>query len=103
MMHSSTPRPGRYGSFGGQFVAPVLLPVLDRLEAAFNAAWADPAFRRSFEDLLTRVVGAPAPIVDTTTRAHPQVGGRRHPNSPSTAATMPIRRSASACSRRGWG
>ena len=76
MMHSSTPRPGRYGSFGGQFVAPVLLPVLDTLEAAFNEAWADPAFRRSFEDLLTRFVGRPTPIFETTTLANVNGGAR---------------------------
>ncbi|ODT50943.1 tryptophan synthase subunit beta [Devosia sp. 63-57] len=55
-------RPGRYGSFGGQFVAPVLLPVLDRLEAAFEEAWADRGFRAEFERLLHSFVGRPTPI-----------------------------------------
>lgn len=76
MMNAGAQRPGRYGSFGGQFVAPVLLPVLDRLEAAFNEAWADPGFRRSFEDLLARFVGRPTPIFETTTLASINGGAR---------------------------
>ena len=69
-------KPGRYGRFGGHFVAPVLLPVLDRLEAAFDEAWADPSFRRGFEDLLVRFVGRPTPIFETTTFASANGGAR---------------------------
>lgn len=69
-------RPGRYGRFGGQFVAPVLLPVLDRLEASFNAAWEDPGFRRTFEDLLGRFVGRPTPIFETIALASVNGGAR---------------------------
>jgi tryptophan synthase beta chain len=76
MMNASEQRRGRYGSFGGQFVAPVLLPVLDRLEAAFEEAWADPSFRRSFEDLLVRFVGRPTPIFETTALASDNGGAR---------------------------
>lgn len=75
-MIAARPRPGRYGSFGGQFVAPVLLPVLDRLEAAFDEAWTDPSFRRDFEDLLVRFVGRPTPIFETTTLASVNGGAR---------------------------
>jgi tryptophan synthase beta chain len=75
-MTEARSRPGRYGRFGGQFVAPVLLPVLDRLEAAFDEAWADPAFRRTFEDLLSRFVGRPTPIFETTTLAFVNGGAR---------------------------
>jgi tryptophan synthase beta chain len=67
MLDTPAPRRGRYGSFGGQFVAPVLLPVLDRLEKAFDEALADPSFHRRFEDLLARFVGRPTPIFETTT------------------------------------
>lgn len=55
-------RRGRYGAFGGQFVAPILLPALDRLESAFEAAWADHTFRAELDDLLHRFVGRPTPI-----------------------------------------
>jgi tryptophan synthase beta chain len=75
-MSATRQRPGRYGGFGGQFVAPVLLPVLDRLEAAFDEAWSDPAFRRGFEDLLARFVGRPTPIFETTTLASANGGAR---------------------------
>ncbi|MDR3372884.1 MAG: tryptophan synthase subunit beta [Ancalomicrobiaceae bacterium] len=56
---------GRFGTFGGQFVAPVLLPVLDRLDEAFAAAWADPAFHFDLETLMHRFVGRPTPIFET--------------------------------------
>ncbi len=69
-------RPGRYGTFGGQYVAPVLLPVLDRLEAAFEAAWVDPAFHASFDDLLHSFVGRPTPISEATTLLPPGEGAR---------------------------
>lgn len=66
-------RPGRYGSFGGQFVAPVLLPVLDRLENAFRQAWSDPTFHADFNLLLNRFVGRPTPLFET--RAYPRKPG----------------------------
>lgn len=53
--------PGAPG-FGGQFVAPVLLPVLDRLEAAFNDARADPAFAGLFARYLVDHIGRPSPL-----------------------------------------
>lgn len=74
--HPTSSKPGRYGVFGGQFVAPVLLPVLDGLEAAFNEAWADGEFRRSFDELLNRFVGRPTPIFETSTFAGPSGGAR---------------------------
>lgn len=55
---------GRFGSFGGQFVAPVLLPVLDRLETAFQEAWRDAEFRETLTLLLNRYVGRPTPLFD---------------------------------------
>jgi tryptophan synthase beta chain len=69
-------KPGRYGAFGGQFVAPVLLPVLDRLEAGFNEAWADPAFHAGFDDLLQRFVGRPTPISEASRLIAPERGAR---------------------------
>jgi tryptophan synthase beta chain len=75
-MTTARQRPGRYGRFGGQFVAPVLLPVLDRLEAAFDDAWSDPSFHRELEVLLARFVGRPTPIFETTTLASVNGGAR---------------------------
>jgi len=76
MAGTARQKPGRYGRFGGQFVAPVLLPVLDRLETAFYEAWGDPVFRRTFEDLLERFVGRPTPIFETVTLASVNGGAR---------------------------
>lgn len=64
--HAITERPGRFGAFGGQFVPPALLPVLDKLERAFEAAWRDDGFRRSLDDLSHRFVGRPSPLFAAT-------------------------------------
>lgn len=61
---AAVPQRGRFGDFGGQYVAPILIPVLDRLEAAFEAAWNDAAFYHTFEDLLHRFVGRPTPLFE---------------------------------------
>lgn len=50
-------------SFGGQFVAPGLLPILDRLDQAFRDALADPDFHRTFHQLLGDHVGRPTPLM----------------------------------------
>jgi tryptophan synthase beta chain len=36
---------GRFGEFGGRFVPETLVPACQELEAAFDEAWTDPAFR----------------------------------------------------------
>lgn len=41
--------PGRFGPFGGQYVPEALVESLAELEAAHNAALADPAFWKEFE------------------------------------------------------
>jgi tryptophan synthase beta chain len=68
---SPMPRRGRFGDFGGQYVAPILIPVLDRLEESFERAWNDTAFRRTFEDLLHRFVGRPTPLFELSRLAPP--------------------------------
>jgi tryptophan synthase beta chain len=60
-------RPGRFAdatvSFGGQYVAPTLLPVLDRLETIFNEAIVDSRFVGEFKRLLSDHVGRPTPLM----------------------------------------
>lgn len=68
-------RPGRFGAFGGQFVPPAVLPVLDRLEAAFTEAWRDKAFRSELDVLLRDFVGRPTPLYEAARFAAP--GGAR--------------------------
>lgn len=64
----TTARKGRFPasaeeSFGGQYVAPGLLPILDRLEAEFTTAIADPTFTARFEELLIDNVGRPTSLM----------------------------------------
>src|SRR5580658_4298571 len=55
---------GRFGAFGGRYVPETLMPALDELEAEFNKAWADPAFRSELNRLLSEYVGRPSPLTE---------------------------------------
>jgi len=54
----------RFGAYGGRYVPETLIPALDELESAFDAAVADRAFQASLTDLLTHYVGRPSPLTD---------------------------------------
>jgi len=41
----------RFGEFGGRYVPETLIPALDELDAAFNAAMADEEFTRSVDEM----------------------------------------------------
>ncbi|MEQ1874172.1 MAG: tryptophan synthase subunit beta [Ilumatobacteraceae bacterium] len=51
---------GRFGEFGGRFVPETLVPACEELEAAFVAAWDDPAFRSELDHLLKTYAGRPS-------------------------------------------
>ncbi len=53
---------GRFGIFGGRFVAETLMPLILDLEAAYEAAKADPAFQGEMDGHLTHYVGRPSPL-----------------------------------------
>jgi tryptophan synthase beta chain len=55
---------GRFGDFGGRYVPEALVPACDELEAAFRAAWTDPAFHAELDHLLTEYGGRPSPLTD---------------------------------------
>ena len=55
---------GRFGSYGGRFVPESLVPACIELEEAWAEAWAEPAFRRRLDELLSRYVGRPTPLTD---------------------------------------
>lgn len=57
-------RSGRYGAFGGRFVPESLVPACQELEAGFESAWADPAFRSRLDGLLRDYVGRPTPVTE---------------------------------------
>jgi tryptophan synthase beta chain len=52
----------RFGAFGGRYVPETLIPALDELEAAFDAAVADPVFLRDVDSMLSSYVGRPSPL-----------------------------------------
>jgi tryptophan synthase beta chain len=53
---------GRFGAFGGRYVAETLMPLILDLEREYRAAKADPAFRSEFDWLLEHYVGRPSPL-----------------------------------------
>jgi len=55
---------GRFGEFGGRFVPESLVPACKELEAAFRAAWSDPAFHAEYEALLRDYGGRPTPVTE---------------------------------------
>ena len=55
---------GRFGAFGGQYVPETLMPAVIELEAAFDEAWKDAAFRAELDLLLRTYVGRPTPLTD---------------------------------------
>jgi tryptophan synthase beta chain len=55
---------GRFGEFGGRFVPESLVPACQELEAAFDDAWGDPAFRDEFHEILRTYGGRPTPVTE---------------------------------------
>jgi tryptophan synthase beta chain len=51
---------GRFGPFGGQYVAETLMPAIGELEAAWRAARTDHTFWAEVDDLLANYVGRPS-------------------------------------------
>jgi tryptophan synthase beta chain len=61
----------RFGVYGGQYVPETLMPALVELEAAYDAARADPEFTAEFDAMLRDYVGRPSPLT-----AAPRFGAR---------------------------
>ena len=55
---------GRFGEFGGRFVPETLVPACQELEAAFDEAWADPAFRAELTRVHTEYSGRPSILTE---------------------------------------
>ena len=53
---------GRFGIFGGRFVAETLMPLILDLEKAYAEAKTDPAFRTELDGYLKHYVGRPSPL-----------------------------------------
>src|SRR5207237_7001652 len=54
------PTRGRFGEFGGQYVAETLMPAITELEAAWRIARADAAYWAEVDDLFASYVGRPS-------------------------------------------
>ncbi len=53
---------GRFGAFGGRFVAETLMPLILEVERAYRAAQADPGFQSELDRYLRDYVGRPSPL-----------------------------------------
>ncbi|NNC38361.1 MAG: tryptophan synthase subunit beta [Acidimicrobiales bacterium] len=53
---------GRFGAFGGRFVAETLMPPILELEAAYSEARNDPNFQEEFDEFAAHYVGRPSPL-----------------------------------------
>jgi tryptophan synthase beta chain len=53
---------GRFGEFGGRYVAETLMPNVLALEQAYNEARADPSFQAELDGFATHYVGRPSPL-----------------------------------------
>jgi tryptophan synthase beta chain len=55
-------RAGRFGDYGGRYVPETLMPLVLQLEASYEAAKADLAFRAELASDLTHYAGRPSPL-----------------------------------------
>jgi tryptophan synthase beta chain len=67
---------GRYGIYGGRFVAETLMPLILELERAYEQAKSDPAFREELDSFLEHYVGRPSPLYFAE-RLSEHLGGAR--------------------------
>ncbi|SFV37908.1 tryptophan synthase beta chain [Devosia crocina] len=53
---------GRFGLYGGRFVAETLMPLILDLEREYRAAKTDPVYQAELKDLATHYTGRPSPL-----------------------------------------
>jgi len=53
---------GRFGIYGGRFVAETLMPLILELEQAYETSKDDPEFKRQMDYYLSQYVGRPSPL-----------------------------------------
>ena len=56
------PVTGRFGRYGGRYVAETLMPALEDLTTAFLHAWSDPGYHARLDTLLRDYVGRETPL-----------------------------------------
>jgi tryptophan synthase beta chain len=65
-----------YGPYGGRFVPEILIPALEELEAAYEAARTDAVFQAKLDRLLQEYAGRPTPLTPAH-RLSAALGGAR--------------------------
>ena len=53
---------GRFGEFGGMYVAETLMPILLELDESYKKIQKDKKFKRELNDLFKNYVGRPSPL-----------------------------------------
>ncbi len=61
-MNTQPKHRGRYGIYGGQYVAETLMPALRELEEVYLKAAADPSFWEEYGAIMSDYVGRPSPL-----------------------------------------
>jgi len=61
LMQPPEPASGRYGPYGGRYVAETLMPALDELTHAYQESQRDPAFQSELDSLLHQYAGRETP------------------------------------------
>ncbi|MEX2585446.1 MAG: tryptophan synthase subunit beta [Balneolaceae bacterium] len=62
MNYIAPTKAGYFGRFGGKFVPEILIPVLEELEEAWEAAKEDPGFEKEYRGMLKEYVGRPTSL-----------------------------------------
>ena len=75
-MSNEKARRGHFGPYGGQFVPETLMPALEELQAEYEVAKSDPAFREELDYYLKYYAGRPTPLYFAR-RLTSELGGPR--------------------------
>lgn len=62
MAYNQPDKNGKFGKFGGKYVAETLMPAINELEAAYERAKNDPEFQAEIAYYLANYVGRPSPL-----------------------------------------
>lgn len=62
MAYNQPDKNGKFGQFGGKYVAETLMPAINELETAYARAKNDPEFQAELNYYLTNYVGRPSPL-----------------------------------------
>jgi tryptophan synthase beta chain len=75
LMQPPEPASGRYGPYGGRYVAETLMPALDELTQAYQESQRDPAFQAELDTLLHQYAGRETPTYFAS-RLSAEIGSR---------------------------